>query len=280
MKLKSKDRNICVIILHIILIITNALSLKVHETEKIKRQEENILPIPVNLNINVDIVELVKNCVELGQKTINNILYIINNTLGSYEDKIKDEKPTENSRFISIMTEDELVAFYYHEYKDHIAYAEGSMNGYSCGKAGEWARVKVTRESKATTCTLYRSINLIKHGKAVCNISYFSSDPYNYKCTCKENTKRDLNANDKNTRSCSDINLDNDAFAFYDIDGNLIYTDSDSTYNDNSYFDNDLENENENTDSNKKSPWLWIGIGIGIFILIIIIIIIICCCKH
>jgi len=217
-------------------------SQQLNNTETKLKKKEVILPVNINLDINVDVVDLVKFYTDLGERTIKNILNVIEDTLGSNKDKFKDGKPTENSRFISVMTDDELTAFYYHEYKDHIVYAEGAMSDHSCGKAGEWAHIKITRETGAAMCTLYRVKNLIKHGKAVCNVSYFSDDPNVYKCTCKERAIRDLNTVDNESKSCSpDIDLDYDAFAFYDTDGNLINNEiSDSNLN-----TNEIENINE-----------------------------------
>ena len=181
--------------------------------------KDDILSVNINFDINANIVELVKLAVDLGVETIKNIINVINDTLndtlGSRKRKIKDSRPTEYSRFISIMTGDELMAFHFHENKRHIVFAEGALSNHSCGKAGEWTHIKVTRETGKVMCSLYRVKNLIKHGEAVCNISYFSNDPNVFKCTCKERTIRGLNTVDNDTKSCIlDIDLDNDAFAF------------------------------------------------------------------
>ena len=82
--------------------------------------------VGINLNINVD---------------VNKLLDQVASFVGSIQRTgITDTKPTSDTRFISVLNSNQVIALYFHPTKEHYARAIGKTDtGRSKAKAGTWA---------------------------------------------------------------------------------------------------------------------------------------------
>jgi len=156
--------------------------------------QEWIGSIKADLTVNVN--ELVNSIMEKSGNTLKIIFR---------PDGVTDYKPTINSRFISILAEEQVISIYCHETKGHTATAEGKTRTKpSCADPGECAYASAMRSFKD-------------------NYTYYSVENYNRYCLADSaSIFNNTNDNTDNNYDFDDFNIDNGIAYDSKLDSNGI----------------------------------------------------------